>query len=116
MRKNDRPEAVCAVVLIVMAFVLVFGRYGAVQNERALLQDVPGKYPCLVNELTRWATVTEAAPLFEGCGMYTPMVGMARVGEGVQILSEHDGWAWVWHAEHLDAPVYVRTSCLNGVR
>lgn len=116
MRKHDRIEAVCAVVLIALAFVLVFGRYGDVQNERMLLQDVPGSYPCLVDEMPYWATVTQNVPLYEGCGMYTPMAGMARVGEGVQVLSEHDGWAWVWHAEHLDAPVYVRTSCLNGVR
>lgn len=115
--KSNRLEAICALVLIVTAFVVVGGRFGAVQNERMLIQQVPGQYPCVVDQQTPyWATVTQKAPLFEGCGMYTPMVGTARVGEGVQVLSEHDGWAWVWHHNYMEAPVYVQTAYLAGVR
>lgn len=114
---NRKYEATLAITLIVLAFVLVACRFGAVENERMLIQPVPGQYPCVVDQQAPyWATVTRKAPLFEGCGMYTPMVGTARVGEGVQVLSEHDGWAWVWHHEHMEAPVYVQTAYLTGER
>lgn len=111
-----KNEAALSVTLIVLAFVLVACRFCEVQNDRMMVQPVPGQYPCLVDEMPYWANVTQAAPLFKGCGMYTPMVGTARVGECVQVLSEADGWAWVWHHDHLEAPVYVQTAYIAGVR
>lgn len=113
---SRKHEAFLAIALIALAFVLVACRYGAVENERMMIQPVPGQYPCVVDQTPYWANVDRNAPLFEGCGMYTPMVGMARVGESVQVLSEHDGWAWVWHYNHLEAPVYVQAEYLTGVR
>lgn len=112
---SRKHEAALAITLIVLAFVLVACRYGAAENERMMIQDAPGQYPCLVDEMPYWANITQKAGLYEGCGMYTPMVGTARVGECVQVLSEHDGWAWVWHQNHMEAPVYVQSAYLAGV-
>lgn len=112
---NRKHEAALAVALIVLAFVLVAGRYMIVTAEDVLVQPVPGQYPCVLDEMPYWANITQNAPLFEGCGMYTPMVGTARVGECVQVLSEHDGWSWVWHQNHLEAPVYVQSAYLAVV-
>jgi hypothetical protein len=110
MRKHDRIEAACAVVLIVMAFAVVFGRYLEIsapyQPRESLSRPAYEVY---------WATVEQDAPLFEGAGMYTPMVGKARVGEGVEVLSVRDGYACVWHYQHLEKPVYISAEYISGV-
>ena len=111
MRKSDRLEAVCALVLIVTAFAVVFGRYAHVR-----VMYEPRESLSRPAYEVHWATVEQAAPLYEGAGMYTRMVGSARVGDGVEVLSVRDGYACVWHYEHLDAPVYVSAEYLSGGR
>lgn len=104
-------QAAAAIVLLITAFAVVGGRYAWA---RAVYAPQPETEQTV--QASRWATVTMDAPVFEGCGMYTRMLGSVQLGDGVEVLSTRNGYAKILHYRYLSQPVYISTEYLAGVR
>lgn len=111
MSRSWKIQAITACSLLVLMFAAVGARYAWTRVEYSPQEETRAAQ---TSWEPYWATVMQNAPIFEGRGMYTPMVGMARYGEGVQVLHVDDGYARVWHYKH-QQPVYISAEYLDGV-
>ena len=111
---SKRMQILTAAVLLAVMFGMVGARCASAKNGyEAMLSAMQEEQSA---KLPHWATVTQNAPVFEGCGMYTRMIGRICVGDAVEVLEVRNGYACVWHRNWLGTPVYVSAEYLSGVR